>query len=78
MLNQGKTDQLISKTDLLEDKLDKDSKKNHHDLDAIKHILKQLQDRMNKMQNANPMPPSNDIEKLPSSKNTGDAQKEES
>lgn len=49
MLNQGKTDQLISKTDLLEDKLDKDSKKNHHDLDAIKHILKQLQDRMNKM-----------------------------
>lgn len=49
MLTQGKTDQVISKTDLLEDRLDRDSNKNKHDLDGIKHILKQMQDRMNKI-----------------------------
>ena len=53
MLNQGKTDELAAKADLLEDKLSKETKKNGNDIDGIKQIVKMLQDKVNQIDRGN-------------------------
>ena len=71
LLNQTKTDDLISKTDQLEDKVNGESKKTNNDLEGVKNMLKQFNDRLTKLENAGPsgsLPSQSNLDRLPSTK----------
>ena len=60
----------------MEDKFNKENSKNNQDLHGIKHILKQLQDRIGQIEKSG-LPSKNNVEKLPSSNNLTEEKKEE-
>lgn len=70
LLSQGKTDEVLAKTDHLEDRLTIDRQKNAQEQEGLKQALKQLGERMAKIESqAN----SNRIAKSESSKNIKEA-----
>jgi predicted nucleic acid-binding Zn-ribbon protein len=78
LLNQTKTDDILSKTDQLEDKINVSGHKTAQDIDALKNTMRQFNDRLSKLesQGLNPVPhPPTGSNDSASSKNVRDAKK---
>jgi DNA-binding protein H-NS len=50
MLNQGRTEEIGNRTEQIEDRLALERQKNQQDQESLRHAIKQLNERMNRLE----------------------------